>query len=325
MKRMKIKQGKEILQSKFNDILEFQKKGIYPDINFLTDNYSIIYDLCNWSGKYCYELDKLHTLFIKNTIADSSNILIKIEEREFINYFCRELDKINYIIYFLYRIFNYLDRFYLNDENKIPLNKKAFDIFKNEFFIPFKEKIFHYLKLLEDNNLDNKEENYIKKIINLLLYIDISDPEIIRINNEFFWRNENENLSNNKIKNNTFDDWFNNYFMKFIESTAQTEAEKIQNLEISEYISSFLKLNWKPKYLKKFFDDKYYSQIINYFNDILLKKKIEEIEKYFFDMDKEQLKKFYQENKEYENCLNLILESFIYSAKNNGIKIFENK
>ena len=151
------------------------------------------------------------------------------------------------------------------------------------------------------------------------------EPKIAKINNEIIWKNENKHLNIQENKDNTFDNWFNNYFIKLIEPTIQNEIKELQNLPISEYISSFFKLKWKPYYLKKYFNDEYYDKIINYFNDIFIKNKIEEIEKYFFDMDKKQLKQFYQENKEYENCLNLILDSLIISVKKNGIKIFENK
>ena len=325
---MDSKQTKDYIKSKYEELLEFQKVGSFPNNSFITDIFKLIYDLCNNGDSSADELYELHSYFIKNTIEDSVNILNKIEEKDFIKNFVKELDKINYIILYFNKLFNYLEKYYIKAKNLKPLNKKSFELFKNGFFLPFKEKLFKNLKIVDENDLDKKEENdnhNIKKIFTLLLCIDMIEPKIEKKNNEIIWKNKNEDLNYQDNKNSTFDIWFYTYFFKFIEPYILKEYKELQNLPISEYISSFFKLKWKPYFLKKYFNEEYYYKIITYFNDIFLKNKIEEIEKYFCDMNKEQLKKFYQENKQYQNCLNLILDSFIISFKKNDIKIFENK
>ena len=136
------KQAKDNIKEKLKELLEFQKKGLFPNNSFVTDIFKLIFDLCNNSDQDTFELYELHTSFIKNTIQDSVNILNKIEEKDFINNFCKELDKINYIILFSNKVFNYLDSFYTRAKNIISLNNKSFYLFKDEFFVPFKEKLF---------------------------------------------------------------------------------------------------------------------------------------------------------------------------------------
>ena len=252
---MDIKEGKKNIESKYLELLEFQKKGVFPHNSFIIDIYELVHDLCTKGDSNADELYELHTFLIKNNIKDSINILNNIEEKDFTNDFCKELDKLNYIIIFSNGVFSYLENYYIKSKNRFSLNKKSFDLLKNDFFIPFKEKLFQNLKINDENNLDNNKkenDNNIKKILNMLLYIDILEPKIEKINNEIIWIDENKDLNKHEIQESTFDNWFNNYFIKFIEPFVQKEIKELQNLSISEYISSFFKLKLVPYYLQKF-------------------------------------------------------------------------
>ena len=90
----------EIFVKKYLDLLEFQKKGVFPNNSFSIDIYKLVYDLCNKGDDNADELYELHTFLIENDIKDSIYILNNTEEKDFINNFCKELDKINYIIIF---------------------------------------------------------------------------------------------------------------------------------------------------------------------------------------------------------------------------------
>ena len=159
-------QIKEYLKTKLQELCEFHKKGLFPSPNFIIDIYTIIYDSCY---KYQFsEINTLHTFFIKSAIKDSLNTLNKMEEKDVINHFCNDLDKLNYIIYYCNQTFSHIEKQFHNQLKGITLNKKAFNLLKNEFYIPFKEKLFQYLNILKDNDLDIKEENddNIKKLLN---------------------------------------------------------------------------------------------------------------------------------------------------------------
>ena len=61
------------------------------------------------------------------------------------------------------------------------------------------------------------------------------------------------------------------------------------------------------------------------FNKNLVTNNNEKIEDYFLNMNREQLKTFYEKNKNSKICLHLICHILIYSIEKKGLKIFENK
>ena len=61
------------------------------------------------------------------------------------------------------------------------------------------------------------------------------------------------------------------------------------------------------------------------FNESFIKNNKEKIENYFFNLDKNGFKQFYEINKNSKSCLNFICTFLLYSIESNGLKIFENK
>ena len=324
-----INQAKDYFKKKYNELLELEKKRIYPNIKFITEFYNVVTffsDLGDHEGSFSYNY---HSLLIQDCIKKSINILNKNPQIDFINSFCMQLDKINFVIYILYKGFMYLDRFYTPGKILIRLVQKSFKIFKNEFFLPLKGNLFKALTnyFIEINNKDDTEENIknIKKIFNLMNYIDISNPKIIKKNNEMEWINENREETSFEEKSKTFNEWFNNNFLKEYNFIISNKMKEIKDLPISEYIPSILNLKFQPIILKKYFDSTIYNIIYDIYHKNLIKNNIENMENYFFNLNKEKLKNFYQLNKNSKSCILLICESFIYSVGKRDMKMFENK
>ena len=321
------KEVKEILTKMVEELLEIEEKGKNPTNKWINDFYTIVIKHCDCGDAESENMYNLHTIFIKNIIDDSVKFLKTAAVNNLFNLLFRQINKINYIIFVLNKTFTYLERFYTKAKNKIPLNKKSFDLFKSSFFTPLQKDIFNALTELfkEIYEKDNEENSIkIKKCFKLISDIDnISEPIIVKENNEILWKNENDSILNNN--NGIFDDWFNNYFIKEINLFFEIKLKDIQNLSIEEYIKLILPFDNQLIVFQKYFDSFYFNKISIIFNDALIKNKKAELENYFINLNKIELKKFYDSNKSSKSCLNFIGKIFLYSIEKNNLKIFENK
>ena len=270
-------------------------------------------------------LYNLHSSLTERCVDESFRCIKNAQESEFLNIFIKQINKNNYILYFLYRAFNYMDR-YIEDKNLASISTQSFRILKDDFLIPYQDKLSKALTnyFLNNNNLENEENSSkIKKILNLMNADKFSKQKIIKKNNEIIWENEGNNLKKNG--KNMFDKWFNNYVLKDIRSYYKKKSIEFKDLPITELISSILNVNYQTNFLKNYFDGDYYNKISLAFNENFIKNNKEKIENYFFNLDKNGFKQFYEINENSKSCLNLICTFLIYSKENNGLKIFENK
>ena len=319
-----------ILKQKYKEFLELEKKGIFPDNYELMEFYSNVQYLADQGD---YESEKLYNLninCIQDCINESNKTIstLNITDQDYINIFCKQIDKIYYIIFLLNKLFMYLDRFYTRAKNKKSLNKVSFDLYINEFIIPLKDNLYsvlsNYFKELE--NLDNEEnEKKIKKIFKIMNFDNIKNPKIVKKDNEIFWENDSGNGQHVEENYQFFDDWYNNYLSKDINSLFESKVKELENLPISEYIEAILNIKYQPHLLKKYFKNYYIGKIMNLFNSNFIYKNIGKISDYFCDMNRAELKNFYELNKKHKTCLYLIYNSIKYSIEKKGLKIFENK
>ena len=321
-----IRNSKIKILKKYKELVEYEKKSIFPEPNLITELYTLVYYQVDMGDDETKSLYNLHSSLIKRCVNESFNCIKNVQESEFLDLFIKQINKINYILYFLNRTFIYLDRYYVKLQNLSPINTKSFEIFKNNFLIPCKDDLFKALinNFLDNNNLENEENSSkIKKILNLMNADKFSNPKIIKINNEIIWENEGNNFIENE--NGIFDYWFNNYVLKEISLYYYKKSIEFKNLPIPELISSILNVKYQPNSLKNYFDGVYYNKISLAFNENFIKNNKEKIENYFLNLDKNGFKQFYEINKNSKSCLNLICNIIIYSIENNCFKIFENK
>jgi len=325
--RKSIKDIKNEIIEKYKELVECEKKGIFPGIVFISNIYDIVYYQSSLGDYETECLFNLYTSLISKCIDESFNSIKNAQNSEFLNLFNKQIKKINYIIYNLNKGFNYLDRFYMPDKNKISLNAHSFNILENNFLELCKDNLskilLNYFK--DNNNLENEEKsNEIKKILKLMNINKILPKiKLIKKNNEIIWENEGSILSENISY--FFFNWFTDYFLKDISSYYDKKSIEFKNLPIPELISSILNVECQPNSLKNYFDEVYYNKIALVFNEKFIKNNKEKIENYFFNLDKNGFKQFYEKNKNSKNCLNLISTFLIYSIEHNGLKIFENK
>ena len=315
------------LTKKYKILIDSINKGQGLTLKFYYECYGEVQLFCdkNNADKSLYQL---HTNFIKEFLNESIKILKKASNIDFINLFNKQIDKIKLLLYKLSNsIFIYLERFYIKT-NKLPsLFEKSYNLYINEFIILIKDNLFMALTdFFKEINIKDSEQNQqdIKKVIQTMNEIDeLYKPILVNKNNEIIWESENNNKPSKQYK--FFDEWFNNCFLKDMNSLFENKIKEIQNLPISEYITEIVNIKYQPYLMQKYFDKEYFDIILYVFIKNLLTKNKEKIEDYFINMNREQLKNFYEKNKTSKICLYLINQIFVYSIGKKGLKIFENK
>ena len=270
------KKGIKIIEEEIiNKILEYLKNGVFSNNtsgNF-NNAYSIVYSL---SGKGDYECKKLflyHNQTIYNYILECKKKLISENNINLIDNFLVYIKKINFLIYWMSRIFTYLDRFYIKSMIvKKSLSQAAMDICKSNFFDEIKKDIFIELdKLINEDRKGNKESRRkIKNIMLILKDFDMEYPKIVKENNKFIWIKEENKYEEyeNEQKTVEQDLWFNEYFIKDTEKYLKKKSNKdFLNMPLSKYILSQIKfLEEENERINEYINPKYHNKIneLNY-------------------------------------------------------------
>ena len=275
---------KEIEKLMINDIFEYLNNGIARN-NKSSSNYlnclNIVYYFVDSGDAPSKRLLNYHN----KTIEDYLNKCAKKLNSENINLideFLLYTEKINYLIWWMNKIFHYLDRQYNKSRGNFFLSKRAMNIYKSIFLEKLESKIFNEIdKLINEERNGNKNIesiNKIKKILEIFNYLNLKNPKIIKEKNEIKWVNENNynHISEPLIQ----DKWINDYFFQdtkeFVEAKAKND---LKNMSITEYILSTLAYLEKeyiildnyidPKYHNKINEIIYQHLIINALKDII--------------------------------------------------------
>ena len=131
------------------------------------------------SGK----LFNFHNETIEKYIIECKNKLIEESKTNLIDGFLKYTNKINFFIFWMNRIFCYLDRFY-NKNNNTSLSKKEMELYKSIFFEEFKDNIQEEInKIKTEGNNENDELNTkYKNIMKIIKEMELKDPVIFRDN-----------------------------------------------------------------------------------------------------------------------------------------------
>ena len=129
------------------------------------------------SGK----LFNFHNETIEKYIIECKNKLLEESKTNLIDGFLKYTNKINFFIFWMNRIFCYLDRFY-NKIKETSLSKKAMDLYKSIFYEEFKDNIQEEInKIKTEGNNENDELNTkYKNIMKIIKEMELKDPVIFR-------------------------------------------------------------------------------------------------------------------------------------------------
>ena len=325
---------KDIENEMIKGILEYLKDGTFPNnsSNSFVNAYTIVQTIADIGDKESEQLYNYHNKIIKDYIEECYKLISKEPISQLVDSFIKYTEKINILIYWLNKIFTYLDRYYMKTIVKHSLSKKAIDIYKDILFINLEKEIFEEVnKLLrDDRNLNFESRPKIKFILKVLKDIDLSRPKIVKENNNILWIQEEKGP---KIETLYEDEWFKLFresTIKFCKDKGNTD---IHNMSAIEYISAQLNYLEEEKIRQnEFINPKYHSKI----NDINYKYLIGEHAQLLGKMDtgipymlenkrNEELKKAFKLLNFYPKSLEVIIKAFQPYIKARGEDINQNK
>ena len=327
---------KEVETEMIKNILEYLKNGVFPNHrpNSYMNAYTAVLVCIDSGDEQSQKLLDYHNNTIETYIKECYDEVNKETNINLIDAFIYQTDHITILIYWMNRIFCYLDRFYTKAKVKSTLAKCALNLYKNKFFENLKEKIFTEVnKLIKEDRRGNRDYRpKIKNVMKILRYLDFQNPKIVKENNRIFWTDD---LTNNEKPETEIQNlWYDNYFEG---DTAKFASDKgkndIQTMSAPEYVLSQLKyLDEEYEREKEFIHEKYHERINKLNYEHLIGTHMKEIAsmdtgiKNMLETKNDiQLTNLYKLFKLYPASLKEITEEFQPYIKNRGNVIYENK
>ena len=324
----------KIEQEMINRIIEYLKDGALP--NNSPKSYLIahqlVYNMSNKGEKESEALFKYYNQTIQKVIEDCYKIVSKENGAQLINSFIKYTDNINFLIYWMYKIFVYLDKLFTKKNNKNTLSQNAMELYKKYFFDPLEDDIYREVNKLikEDRNCNIESRPKIKTILKIIYVLDLSNPKIMKENNKISWIQEGENLNNETLYQ---EKWYEKFKIETIKFAKDKGNADIHSMSAPEYIVSQLKyLDEEAIRQSEYINPKYHHKINDINRKYLIGENAEELARmdtgipYMFATKRnDELKKTFQLFKLWEQSLNVITTAFMPYIKKRGEEINQNK
>ena len=327
---------KELEKEMIKGILEYVKNGIFPNnsSNSYMNAYTIVQNMADLGDSQCEQLFNYHNQIIQNFIEGCHKKVSKLSNIQLIDCFIKETENINFLIYWMNRIFTYLDRFFTRAKQKNSLSKNALNLYRDYFFLHLQDDIHKEVNKLikEDRNCNIESRPKIKIILKIINDLDLINPKIIKENNKICWIEEKDKDEKNEptFANKWYKESFEKETIKFIKDKANAD---IHSMSAPEYITSALKfINEEIIREKEYINPIFHNEINKIIYKYLVGENAEELGKmetgipYMFTNKRiEELKKAYQLINLYPDSLKVLTTAFQPYIKKRGEEINENK
>ena len=326
---------KKLEEEMITGIIEYLKHGAEPNNSpsSYMNSYSIVVNIVNKDKEdggeqlfnYHNEIIESFIKFCYEDISQQSNDL-------FIDSFIKNTEKINILIYWMRRIFTYLENHYL--QKKTTLSKTSMKIYKEKFFVPLEKEIYKELnKLIKDDRNGNIESRpKIKAVLNIIDNLDLFSPIIDKVNKIILWMAEKGTEGRNLREFG--DRWYNGTFSEETTKFAKEKANcDINSLSAYEYIISQLKyLDEENARKSDYINPNYHNYIDKINHKILIGENAEELAKMdtgisymFTNKRNDELIKAYDLISLHPESLKVIADALHAYIRKRGEEISKNK
>ena len=331
---------KEIEEEMLNGIMNYLKNGVNPNNspNAFMSAFAKVENIINNYDEYSNYLLEYHNKVIREFIEYCYDIVSNKSNSELIDSFIENTNKINFLIYWMSRIFNYMEKYHLRKKIEETLCQTSIKLYKQYFFDKIQNNIYKELNKLFKKERENKEgkDPKIKYVLRMLYILDLDFPQIVKENRKIIWTTQNKLKLNYKYENT----WFKKYFKNQAISYAKAKAKKdIQNMSAPEYIISQLNYLQEESLSEiAYINQNYYNEINNINYKYLVAEKAEELAKMdtgfsqmFVTKKYEELKSAYKlftiyPNNPYQNkALEVISSAYNDYILKRGNEIYSNK
>ena len=327
---------KKLEKEMITGIIEYLKNGTEPHNTpeSYMNSHTIVYNMADKGEEHCDQLLDYHNKVIERfiefcykDISQESNILL-------IDTFIKNTEKINFLIYWMKRIFTYLDKHYSTNKMNKSLSKISMKLYKAKFFVPLENKIYKEVnKLIKDDRNGNIESRpKIKAVLNIIDNLDLFSPDIDKYNYKILWIAEKGTECKNLREFG--DRWYNGTFSEETTKFAKEKANSdIDSLSAYEYILSQLKyLNEENDRKSDYINANYHNEIDKINRKYLIGENAKElanmdtgISYMFTNKRDDELKKAYELISLHPESLQAIIDAFQPYIRKRGEEISQNK
>ena len=182
-------------------LLEYVKNGKFPNNhpNAYMNAYTKVQNIADYGDLECKLLFEFYNETIQKSIEDCYKTISKETTSQLIDSFIKQTEKINFLIYWMERIFCFLERFYLRRKGN-TLSKIAINLYKDYFFNPLENEIYVEVDKLIDRKSDLNSKSKIKTILKIISDLDLSAPKIVKENDIICWIQEKGKCEKNETK-----------------------------------------------------------------------------------------------------------------------------
>ena len=273
---------KDIEDMLINKLINYVRNGsLSVEKNAVNTCYDIIYSFTTRLGKY---LLNYHNEKIKEIVNECYEKIKDLKDLDFIDSFISYTERLNYLFYYMSRIFLYISSNYLmgtiDDNSRLydqdDISEFSMDIYKEFFFNKLIDKLYNILNeflIKEERNGKTEYRQRIQKLMKIISNMDIIKPKIIKLNenNSFGWEEKIKDINNPLIYQRR---WFELYKKMTGEYLHEKYKNDIEKYSIQEYLNIEIKfineeIERQNNYINKIFhedlNDKLFFYLINFF------------------------------------------------------------
>ena len=176
---------KELEKEMIKGLLDYVRNGVFPhnSPNSYMNAYTIVQGMADLGDPESELLFNYYNNTIQGFIEDCYKLIAKESSNQLIDKFIKLTENINFLIYWMSRIFTYLDRFYTKAKSKLTLCESAMTSYKVHLFDKIQNNIYIEVNKLikEDRNCNTESRNKIKIILKIIYDIEKSLGDILKI------------------------------------------------------------------------------------------------------------------------------------------------
>lgn len=152
--------------------------------------------------KICDEMDKAKELheYFKSKLEShiKQNVLTELEGKEdelLLKIFIKEWKDYTILVHFLRKMFTYLDRYYLKNNNTVSLATNALVLFREKCFNQQVERLRKAVlgQMSRDRNSELVDLDLVKRSIYAFVEMGFNSADIVKQDDEFVWKGDKNN------------------------------------------------------------------------------------------------------------------------------------
>lgn len=117
------------------------------------------------------------------------------DEEVLLQRFIKEWKDYTVLVHFMRKMFNYLDRYYLKNNNTVTLATAALHLFRDDCFNNLTDRLRKAIltQMTRDRNNEMVDLGLVKRAIYTFVEMGFISADIVKVDDEFVWKGDKNN------------------------------------------------------------------------------------------------------------------------------------